>query len=254
MVQEKSPAEKLKEEIETIYQQNKRSIKKSEFDIFHFSVRQKLWQSQYYFQRIMDLYDSKYFEENFVIPIAIPDRETEGSTTKYEIEKDKLAKFCNLYLDGYFISINSAFDALAHEVNTIFKLIDSEGDIYINTVLNELKQRLNQSKFYNFLIKEKLKRWWSLMEKYRNTLTHESIIATNIETSTDVTINKEELIKIPLPDNFKKKPFVYNKGYELKSFIEDFDKNILYSFDQSYKRLIQDLKKSGQLPINFGSN
>lgn len=253
MIQEKSPAEKFKEEIEIVYQQNKRSIKKSEFDIFHFSVRQKLWQGQYYFQQIMYLYDSKYFEENFVIPVGIPGKETEGSTTKYEIDKDKLAKFCNLYLDGYFISINSAFDALAHEVNTIFKLVDSEGDIYINTVANELRQRFNQSKFYKFLLKEKLRRWWSLMENYRNTLTHESIIATNIETSTDVTINKEELIKIPLPDNFKNKPFVYSKGHELKSFIDNFDKNISCSFDRGYKKLIQDLKKSGQLPISFES-
>lgn len=247
----KSTDEDFRDKVEKICEKNKKLIKKSDFDIFHFSVQQKFWQSQYYFKQMLNIYDDKIFEAEFVktVNIRAEEEQTGSSTTKYEIDKDKLAKFCNLYLDGYFLSISSIFDSFAHEINILFKFLKPNQDIYIGTIINELKQKSNQSDTYKFLIKQKSKNWWKHMNNFRNTITHESIIATYIVTNTNVATHREELSKIPLPDDPQKRPFKYKKDYELKTFIEDFNKNIISIMEQCYKKLIKDLENSKKLPI-----
>jgi len=253
MFTNKSASEVFREKIEEFYSKNRRSIRKNDFDIFHFSAQQKLWQSNYYFQRIMDIYNSQRFVADYINVINVPTTDyggvTESSTVKYEIDKVKLARYCNLYIDGYFSSVSSIFDSLAHEVNILFKLLKIDQNIYIGTILNKLKQKHPKSEFYKFLIKQRSKRWWRIMNNFRNALIHESIIATDIETTTNVPAGREELKKIPLPDNPKRRPFTYKKDCELKSFVENFHKNIPPVLEQCYKKITRDLKKSGKLPI-----
>ena len=249
----KTASDVFKEKVEEHYRRNKRSIRKNDFDIFHFSAQQKLWQSDYYFQRIMDIYNSETFVREFINTINVQTTDhrgvAESSTTKYEIDKVKLVRHCNLYIDGYFSSVSSIFDSLAHEVNILFKLLRIDQDIYIGTILNELKQKHPKSEFYKFLVKQRSKRWWRIMDNFRNALIHESIVATNIETTTNVPVGREELKKIALPDNPKRRPFTYKKDCELRSFVENFHKNIPPVLEQCYKKITKDLKKSGKLPI-----
>lgn len=253
MFTNKSVSEVFREKIEEFYSKNRRSIRKNDFDIFHFSAQQKLWQSDYYFQRIMDIYNSQRFEADYMNVINVPTTDyggvTESSTMKYEIDKVKLARYCNLYIDGYFSSVSSIFDSLLHEVNVVFKLVDPEKDIYWHTMLDEFQNACSNSEFYKFLIKRKPKRWWQTLDSFRNALTHESVIATNIDTSTDVLSGTEKLQRIPLPDDPKKRPFTYQKGRELKDFIEKFNEKVLPVLEQCYKKIFRDLKKSGKLPI-----
>lgn len=243
--------EELRKKIEGLYLKNKKSIRKNDFDLFHFSVQQKIWQNGHYYNQILDIYNNTNFNANFVNPVYISQggEGTQSTTTRYEINKEKLSNYCNLYLDGYFMAACSIFDSLAHELNTLFKFIDPTKDINIGIIFNELKQKSNNAEIYKFLKSQRSKKWWKTMNDFRNTLTHESIIATNIDTTTNIITGKEELKSIPLPDNSKKKPFKYEKKYELKEFIEKFHKNIFYVSEQCYKKLIKDIEMSKKLPI-----
>lgn len=245
--------EEFRKKIEEVYFRKPNSIKKADFDIFHFSVQQKIWQTDYYYQRIRGIYDSKKFESEFVnvLPLfeSIEGSQTQSTATKREIDKEKLARYCSLYLDGYLSNISSIFDSLAQEVNTIFRLISPEKDIYFSAVLSKLGAKNPKSVFLKFISKERKKRWWSVWKDFRNASVHENILATNIETSTNVASRQEVLTKIPVPDNPKKRPFTYKKNKELKSFVEELNDNVALVLEQSYKRLIKDLSQSGKLPI-----
>ncbi|MCK4359055.1 MAG: hypothetical protein KAW92_10015 [Candidatus Cloacimonetes bacterium] len=241
----KSISKKFKEKIEYYYNKNKQSIIKSDFDIFHFSVQQKLWESNYYINEIKN-----FSGDNFAYSETLGEK-TQTVTVIMSLDKVEIARYCNLYIDGYFMSVMSIFDSLAHEVNSLFKFLSSDPNtkIYFYTIFKEFEQKMPNSEFYKYtseiLIK---KRWWKTLEKFRNAITHEAIIAKNIDTTFDATVEKETL-KIPIPDNPKKRPFTYKKDYELKSFIENFHKNIPFTIDRCYKKLTKDLENSKKLPI-----
>jgi len=250
----KTASDAFKEKVEEYYSRKSRSIRKKHFDIFHFSVKQKLWQSNYYFDKLVDIYDRNKFETDFVERTNIPDdlgEVTQSSTVKSEVNKDKLAKYCNLYLDGYFSSVSSIFDTLLHEANVVFKLVDTERDIYFQTIIDELREVCPGSELYRFLAERKPKRWWKTLGAFRNSLTHESIIATSIVTTTNVEAGTEKLEKIPLPDDPKARPFTYRKERELKHFVENFNKNVLPVLERWYRKMNRDLVSSGKLPIQL---
>jgi len=241
----KCPDEQLKEKVEEFYLRNKKSMRKQDFDIFHYSVQQKLWEANYYAKQI-----ENFDPENFSYS-EIGGLRTETATIIRGLDKEGISRYYNLYIDGYFMSVMSIFDSLAHEVNTLLKFFKPDPDtkIYLSTIVEEMKKRSPNSEFYKYISKILKKRWWKILENFRNAITHEVIIAKEIETSYDVTVGKEVLKKIPLPDNPKKRPFEYKKHYELKSFIEEFHKDLLPALEEIYKRLLKDLDKSKKLPI-----
>lgn len=244
----KSLSEKFKEEIENYYNENKQSIIKSDFDIFHFSVQQKLWESNYYRNVILNFYENDFdYYDNQGETI-----QTATISTGLNLNKLEITRYCNLYIDGYFMSVMSIFDSLAHEVNSLFKFLSSDPNtkIYFYTIFKEFKQKMPNSEFYKYTSEILLKkRWWKTLGKFRNAITHEAIIAKNIDTTFDATVGKETLKKIPLPDNPQKRPFTYKKNYELQSFIKNFHKNIQSSIEKCYKKLTKDLENSKKLPI-----
>ncbi len=248
MVIRKSISKKFKEKIEYYYNRNKKSIIKSNFDIFHFSVQQKLWESKHYRNGIANFYENDFaYYDNQGETI-----QTATISAGLNLNKLEITRYCNLYIDGYFMSAMSIFDSLAHEVNTLFKFLSSDPNtkIYFYTIINEFKQKMPNSEFYKYTSEILAKkRWWKTLGKFRNAITHEAIIAKEIETSFDATVGKETLKKIPLPDNPKIKPFKYEKGYELQSFIENLHNNIPSTIESCYKKLIKDLENSKKLPI-----
>jgi len=247
MSSKKLPAEELKEKVEKLQSKNKRSIKKGDFDIFHFSVQQKLWESNYYAEQIKN-----FSGDNFAYS-ETPGPKTQTITVISGLDKGEMARYCNLYLDGYFMSVMSIYDSLSHEINTLFKFLKSDPKtrIYLSTIINEFKNKMPDSEFYKYAAKIQKKKWWKDLENFRNAITHEVIIAKEIETSYDATAGKETLKKIPLPDNPKRRPFTYKKNYELKNFIENFHKNISITIEQCYKKVIKDLEKNQKLPIKI---
>ena len=244
----KSISKKFKEKIEYYYNKNKQSIIKSDFDIFHFSVQQKLWESNYYINEIKN-----FSGDNFAYSETLGEK-TQTVTVIMSLDKVEIARYCNLYIDGYFMSVMSIFDSLAHEVNSLFKFLSSYPNtkIYFYTIFKEFEQKMPNSEFYKYT-SEILSNngWWKTLGKFRNAITHEAIIAPEIETSFDLTVGKETLKKIPLPDNPQKRPFTYKKNYELRSFIENFHKNITSSIERCYKKLTKDLENSKKLPIKI---
>lgn len=238
--------EEFREKVENFYSKNKKSIKKNDFDIFHFSVQQKLWEANYYADQINNFSgDSFAYSEN-------PGLQTGTVTVISGLDKVGISRYCNLYIDGYFMSVMSAFDSLAHEVNSLFKFLGSDPNtkIYLFTIVKEFNTKMPDSEFYKHASKTLKKNWWKILENFRNAITHEVIIAKDIDTSYDATIGKETLKKIPIPDNPKKRPFTYKKDYELKSFVENFHKNITPTLEHCYKKLLKDLEKSKKLPIS----
>lgn len=241
-------SEKFKEKIENYYNMNKQSIIKSDFDIFHFSVQQKLWESKYYSDRISNFYENDFaYYDNQGETI-----QTATISTGLNLNKLEIIRYCNLYIGGYFMSVMSIFDSLAHEVNTLFKFLNSKTQtkIYLYTIVNEFKKKMPNSEFYKFT-SEILSNngWWKILGKFRNAITHEGIMAKDIDISFDATVGKEILKKIHLPDNPQKRPFTYKKDYEIQSFIENLHENIPSTIESCYKKLIKDLENSKKLPI-----
>ena len=241
----KGPDEQLKEKVEEFYLKNRKSIRKWDFNIFHFSVQQKLWEASFYVEQIEN-FNAESFAYSQTAGLT-----TGTATIIYGLDKDAISRYCNLFIDGYFMSVMSIFDSLAHEVNSLFKIIPSKPDtrIYISTIIKELKKAIPNSEFYKYTSKVTKKRWWKTLENFRNAITHEVIIAKEIETSYDATVGKETLKKIPLPDNPKRRPFTYKRNYELKNFIENFHKNVPLTLEQCYKNLLKDVEKSKKIPI-----
>ncbi|MDD5638692.1 MAG: Cthe_2314 family HEPN domain-containing protein [Candidatus Pacebacteria bacterium] len=237
--------EKVKEKVDDFYSLDKKSIRKRDFDIFHFSVQQKLWELNYYADQIKN-----FSGDNFAYS-EMPGPKTSTITLISGLDKREMARYCNLYLDGYFMSAMSIFDSLSHEINILFEFLKLDSKIYFSKILHEFSMKMPNSEFYIYSNKVLKKKWWKDLENFRNAITHEVIIAREIETSYDATVGKETLKKIPLPDNPKKRPFTYNKDYELKSFVENFHQNIAITTDQCYKRLLKDLENSKKLPIKF---
>lgn len=243
----RSSKDDFKEKIDEVWADRPRSIRKADFDIFHFSVSQKLWEANYYDSQI-----DNFRGDNYYYPSS-PGPQSQSVTVISGLDKNEIARFCNMFIDGYFMSVMSIFDSLAHEINVVFRLFSykEKKKIYFYTIEKELKKRHSSSEFYKCISRIIKKRWWKDLEKYRNAISHEAIVAKNIDTSFDVTTGRESLKRIPMPDNPKNRPFSYKKGFEMKTYIEKFHRNISPALDQCYKKLLTDLLKENRLPINL---
>jgi len=160
------PHERLKEKVEELYSKRKRAIRKQDFDIFHYSVQQKLWEADYYAEQIRN-FNSEDFRR-LTPDSSATEPDTETVRTIFTLDKENLSQYCNLYIDGYFISVMGIFDSLAHEVNVLFKLKpDPNADIYFPDIAEKMKKRMPNSHFYKYIYKEILhKRWWKTLKNF----------------------------------------------------------------------------------------
>ncbi len=210
------------------------------FELFHYSVQAKLWEARVYAE-----YINKFDENNY----KLSTNNQQTTTVSTILDKEEIAQYANLYADGFFISSMSIFDALACEINCLFKLIPPSGDINFLSVHNELKQKHASSATYKVIKRICCSLWWKALKNYRNTATHEAIVVPFLDTTFD-SIHKTEALKcIYLPDDPKKRPYKYTKQRELNTTTDIINRRIDPFINLIYKKLKTDLSKSGQIPI-----
>lgn len=104
----------------------------------------------------------------------------------------------NMYIDGFFYNSASALDILARIVLTLF------GEpLPRNTYYQTAHRRLNQNRPGDPILTRLVSpAWWAMFSNYRNTLTHELILASRRLIEIDETeATPSTRIVIPLPDD-----------------------------------------------------
>jgi len=104
----------------------------------------------------------------------------------------------NMYLDGFFYTCGSAMDILAREVLTYFA-IPLPNRVYFETARQELSNARPTDTLLDRLDDPS---WRDEFSLYRNALTHELIIAGNVNISVTIDGDTEDkTLVLPLPDD-----------------------------------------------------
>jgi hypothetical protein len=114
----------------------------------------------------------------------------------------------NMFIDGFFYNVGSALDILARVVLTVFGL-PVTGRIFFETAHAQLSQARPGDQILPRLTRPK---WRQQFSDYRNTLTHELILASRYQIDIDNT-GAEPTYRIifPLPDDPRARPI--NRSY-----------------------------------------
>lgn len=223
-------------------------ICKTDFDIFHYSVQQKLWEANYFFDKINNLKETDFL--NVPIDTYIVDSTKELRQPAVTLNKISVCQYTSLYITGYFISLYSTFDSLANEINVLYRVIDTKPsakgrkrpDVQWSTVFNELKQHYSNSYLFKRLESiNKNRTWWNKLQSYRHSLSHEIIVFPKINTSSTL-LEEEKILSICLPDNPKKRPFTYSKNIEPIEFVKSIDIMIAPTIEKIYKSISEDIR------------
>lgn len=154
----------------------------------------------------------------------------------------------NMSIDGFFYAGGSALDILAREILTYY------GEtlpalVYFKTA----RERLSISKpGDDILIKLDDPSWKEEFTNYRNSSTHELILATNYSihvTSTGDTSRQE--IVLPLPDDPRVAPTsrTYTNNPNVLIYTRDHLRRLLSLINQIYGRILNRIDTVGRLPL-----
>lgn len=252
---ENSYSLKFSQLLEIFFTDNKIDQKKySKFcNTFH-SVNQKIWQTEFYSEQVLNIFDQTEFSKKYLQVINSDSTGSKDSVpwtstqTKTEIKKDELRSDANLYLDGFLSSASGTLDSFLHEINIIYQIIPSKKDIYLDRFLAEIeKKNLKNLEIYQYLASFSKKRKWTYFKKLRNKSSHESVLVDSIHYISKA--QGEVLDYILLPDDPKAWPYKYSKRIKLDIFIRDMNVFFQDLMKHLYKKSIHDLEKSKQIPI-----
>lgn len=199
------------------------------YNNYHFALVYKLECAHYYLEKLSDLLESDL---------------TENISTSGK----NFNKTVNRNIDGFFYSSGSALDILAREVLSYYGETLPER-VYFHTAYNTLSQRIRDS-----AILEKLRTpsWKELFSDYRNTLTHELILANalnlNIRFEGDKQISE---IIIFLPDDPKLKPEdrTFDKKIEVLEYTTTSFRKQVSLINQIYGEILSNIKLNNQFPL-----
>jgi len=154
----------------------------------------------------------------------------------------------NMYIDGFFYNAGSAMDILARVVLTLFGESLS-GNIYFHTA----HQRISANRPGDAIL-DKLDppSWRELFSAYRNTLTHELIIASKLNIEIDRTgADPVNRIFFPLPDVPRAKPSTrtYRRNPNALHYLSKHFKRVLRLTNTIYGEINERAAIANSLPI-----
>jgi hypothetical protein len=162
-------------------------------------------------------------------------------------DADGLMFAVNMSIDGFFYACGSALDILAREVLICFgELLPSE--VYFQTAHNIISKRRP-----NDPILDRLKDppWLRVFKTYRNTLTHELILASHLHV--DYCLSGSELTKavIPLPDDPRKRPAdrTFKQHPDVLAYMEEHMKRLLRLTNTVYGDICTRAETKGCIPL-----
>lgn len=154
----------------------------------------------------------------------------------------------NMYIDGFFYNAGSALDILARVVLTVFGLpITSR--IYFETARVKIEQSRPGDQILPRLVKPV---WRQRFSDYRNTLTHELILASKYHIEIDGTgAERTYRILFPLPDDPRARPKErsYRQNPNVLKYTTQHFTRILSIANTIYGDIATRAENNGQIPI-----
>ena len=173
------------------------------------------------------------------------------TTTNIQEAADSTGDFMfevNMYIDGFFYNAGSAMDILARVVLTLFGE-PLTGAIYFQTA----HQRISLNRPSDpILDRLNVPLWRSLFSDYRNTLTHELILASRYLIEIDRTVGESaNRIVFPLPDGPRAIPSqrTYRRNPNALKYIKQHFRRILKLANTLYGEIYQRASAANSLPI-----
>ena len=188
------------------------------------------------------LRSAKYHVDNLVEKL---------STTNVQEAADATSNFMfevNMFIDGFFYSAGSSMDILARVVLVLFGQ-PLTGNIYFNTA----HARINQAKPNDpILSRLGIPSWRQCFSDYRNTLTHELILASKYHIDIDNS-GPEQVTRIvfPLPDDPRAEPIVrsYKQNPNVVDYATNHFRRILSMGNTIYGDIVTRARASKALPL-----
>lgn len=154
----------------------------------------------------------------------------------------------NMYIDGFFYNTGSSMDILARVVLALFGE-PLTGDIYFNTAHNRISSSRPNDTILSRLSEPTWRRSFSA---YRNTLTHELILASLYNIEVDATAGTEvKKIIFPLPDNPRARPSdrTYRQNPNALDYVTQHFRRVLRLANIVYGEISERATAAGSLPI-----
>lgn len=223
----------------------------SDFELFHKSVDQKLWSTNYFHDRLLELDVHMFYPR---LPrsetLSIDSSPAQVSLSQATPDMESYCRHANLYLDGFLMNAMSVLDTLAHEIATLYCFGKSLGDIYIRKIKDELLDLHPNSRLGSLLDYQLSQRWFVNFEPYRHCTTHESLIRYEVHSDYDQVRNIWREPQLKLPDDPQARPFTYIRRRELRSFCTRTCRGIESLITRAYRDILRDIHNSGNiLPI-----
>ena len=154
----------------------------------------------------------------------------------------------NMFIDGFFYSSGSSLDILARIVLTLFGE-PLTGNIYFQTA----HARLNQNRPGDLLLSRLANPpWRAMFSDYRNTLTHELILASRYQIEIDASGGQpSSKIVFPLPDDPRAVPEArkYKRNPDVANYAKTHLVRVLSLANQIYGDIAGRAESSGALPL-----
>jgi len=154
----------------------------------------------------------------------------------------------NMYIDGFFYNAGSAMDILARVVLTLFGE-QLTGQIYFQTAHSKISESRPSDTILPRLSKPT---WHQSFSDYRNTLTHELILASQCQITLDMTsVSQPNSIVFPLPDDPRAIPSgrTYKRNPDVRKYVSDHFRRVLSLVNQVYGDIADRGTTAGSLPI-----
>lgn len=220
-----------------------------EFNLFHRSVEQKLWSTEYYCEQLVsqNLYQFLLLPSESDIQSPVP-------ITVQDPLLDVVESYCrhlNLLLDGFFMNSVSVLDTLAHEISTLYCLPQKPNKIYIVGIKNMLADSHPNSRVRALLDNQLSQPWFTEFEPFRHCTTHESLIAyDHIKISYDQVTGRVNILPVKLPDNPKLRPLTYKKNREAGHYCQSILRKMQSLVTKVYESILKDVHTNNNtLPI-----
>jgi len=154
----------------------------------------------------------------------------------------------NMFIDGFFYNAGSSIDILARVVLALFGQ-PLTGKIYFSTA----HTKINQAKPNDpILARLGIPPWRQCFSDYRNTLTHELILASKYSIDIDMS-GPEQVTRIvfPLPDNPRAEPIArsYKQNPNVVDYATNHFRRILSLGNTIYGDIVTRARASGALPL-----
>jgi len=210
---------------------------------------EKEWFKRYHYSREKKFNFSEYFLDK-ISNFDEKDRRYRFYTENGNVYLDKgiISADLNLFFECFFFEIMSSLDALAHELNLLFKLYPGKDKkynyIYFHWLFDKEKLKNNAPETYNFIKSFSETNLFGKLKYYRRILTHLTVIIKELGTKTDTlsTPTTEYLVKpLYIQQDIDKEISEENK-IELTNCVKEIYENVKNFYENIYKKINVDLK------------